>query len=32
MFGIGETKLAKGKFYGANKYIYIWDDNVDNTD
>ena len=28
MLRFGETKVVKEEFYGAKKYIYIWD-NVD---
>ena len=30
MLRFGETKVAKGKFYGTKKTINIWDVNVDN--
>ena len=31
MLRFGETKIAKEKFYGANKPIKIWHVNVDNV-
>ena len=30
MLIFGETKVTKGKFYGGNKPIKIWDVNIDN--
>ena len=30
MLRFNETKVAKGKFYGAKKSINIWDLNADN--